>query len=155
VSWEELPSWRAEMRARGKTLVVTNGCFDLLHLGHVNCLEAARNPGVALLVGVSGDHSVRALKGAGRPVNNEQDRTAVLAGLESVDAVCIFSDKTALRFLSVARPDICTKDGDYVLETLNQDERHVVEQAGGRIIILPFVPGKSTTDILQKLSQCD
>lgn len=141
------------MRANGKKLVVTNGCFDVLHLGHVTYLESARNIGDALLVGVNGDNSAQALKGAGRPVNSENDRAAVLAALGSVDGVCIFAEKTAVRFLERAQPDIYVKGGDYTLETLNQEERRVVEQAGGKITIIPLVPGKSTTALLEKISQ--
>ncbi|MGA2801891.1 MAG: D-glycero-beta-D-manno-heptose 1-phosphate adenylyltransferase [Verrucomicrobiota bacterium] len=141
------------MRANGKKLVVTNGCFDVLHLGHVAYLESARNLGDALLVGVNGDNSARELKGAGRPVNSENDRAAVLAALASVDGVCIFADKTATKFLSAAKPDIYVKGGDYTLDTLNQEERHVVESAGGKIVIFPLVPGKSTTALLEKISR--
>ena len=132
VSWEKLPEWRATMRATGKKLVVTNGCFDLLHLGHVTYLEMARNQGDALLVGVNGDNGVRQLKGPDRPLNEEQDRATVLAALESVDGVCVFADSTATRFLVAAQPDIYVKGGDYTLETLNRDERGTVEQAGER-----------------------
>jgi rfaE bifunctional protein nucleotidyltransferase chain/domain len=151
ISWESLPQWRAAMRASGKKVVVTNGCFDLLHLGHVSYLEQARNEGDLLLVGVNGDASVRELKGPERPLNPESDRAAVIAALESVAAVCIFAEKTAMRFLSRAQPDIYVKGGDYTLETLNQDERRTVEQSGGRIVILPLVSGKSTTSLLEKL----
>src|SRR6266481_8564591 len=151
VDWDELPKWRAAMRARGKRLVVTNGCFDLLHVGHVTYLEGARGCGDALLVGVNGDQSVRELKGPGRPLNGEADRAVVLAALESVDAVCIFAEPTALRFLAIAQPDVYVKGGDYTLQTINQDERKVVEQAGGRIVIIPFVEGKSTTGLLKKM----
>jgi len=153
IPWDQLPAWRATMRASGRKLVVTNGCFDLLHLGHVTYLENARNLGDALLIGVNSDASVRELKGPDRPVNNEQDRAAVLAALASVDGACIFTDKTATRFLAAAQPDIYVKGGDYTLDTLNQDERCVVEQAGGRIVIMPIVPGKSTTALLQKISR--
>lgn len=153
VPWDKLSAWRARMRESGRKLVVTNGCFDLLHVGHVTYLETARNLGDALLIGVNGDESVRQLKGAGRPVNSEQDRAAVLAALDSVDGACTFSEKTATRFLSAAQPDIYVKGGDYTLETLNQDERRAVEQSGGRIVIIPFVPGKSTTALLQKISR--
>jgi rfaE bifunctional protein nucleotidyltransferase chain/domain len=153
ISWDQLPAWRAAMRASGRKLVVTNGCFDLLHLGHVTYLETARNLGDALLIGVNSDASVRELKGPERPVNQEQDRAAVLAALASVDGACIFTDKTATRFLAAAEPDIYVKGGDYTLDTLNQDERHAVERAGGRIAILPIVPGKSTTALLQKISR--
>ncbi len=139
------------MRARGQRLVVTNGCFDLLHLGHVTYLETARNHGDALLVGVNSDAAVRELKGPERPVTPEADRAAVLAALESVDGVCIFAESTATRFLAAAQPDVYVKGGDYTLDTLNQDERRTVEEAGGKIVIIPFVPGKSTTATLKKI----
>ena len=153
IAWDQLPAWRAAVKASGKKLVVTNGCFDILHLGHVTYLEPARDQGDALLIGMNGDNAVRELKGAGRPVNSETDRAAVLAALESVNGVCIFTDKTATRFLAAARPDVYVKGGDYTLETLNQDERRAVEQAGGKISIIPFVPGKSTTSLLEKISR--
>ena len=153
IDWAHLPAWRKALRASGKKLVVTNGCFDILHLGHVTYLESARNFGDALLVGINGDEATRQLKGAGRPVNSESDRAAVLAALASVDGVCVFADKTAVKFLSAAKPDIYVKGGDYTLDTLNQDERRAVESAGGKIVIIPFVPGKSTTALLEKISR--
>ena len=152
IAWETLPEWRAAMRASGKRLVVTNGCFDLLHVGHATYLETARQQGDALLVGVNGDAAVRQLKGPDRPLNPEDDRAAVLAALESVDGVCIFVEATATRFLAAARPDIYVKGGDYTLDTLNPEERHMVEQAGGKIVIVPCVPGKSTTALLEKIN---
>ena len=151
IAWEKLPEWRAALRASGKRLVVTNGCFDLLHLGHVTYLETARNQGDALLVGVNGDAAVRQLKGPDRPVTPEDDRAAVLAALESVDGVCIFAESTATRFLAAAQPDIYVKGGDYTLATLNQDERRTVEGTGGKIVMIPFVPGKSTTAMLKRI----
>ncbi len=151
VPWDDLPRWRAALRASGRKLVVTNGCFDLLHLGHVTYLENARKQGDVLLVGLNGDNSVLQLKGPGRPVNGEQDRAAVLAALESVDAVCIFAERTANRFLTVIQPDIYVKGGDYTIDTINQEERRTVEQAGGRVVIIPVVPGKSTTALLEKI----
>ena len=150
---DTLPQWRQAFRASGKNLVVTNGCFDILHPGHVTYLEAARNLGDGLLVGINGDEAARQLKGPNRPVNSQDDRAVVLAALESVSAVCIFSEKTATRFLDRAQPDVYAKGGDYTLDTLNQDERRAVEAAGGKIKILPFVPGKSTTAILEKISR--
>ena len=153
IAWDDLPAWRKQFRASGKKLVVTNGCFDILHPGHVTYLETSRNFGDALLVGVNGDEATRQLKGAGRPVNSENDRAAVLAALQSVDGVCVFADKTATKFLTAAQPDIYVKGGDYTLDTLNQDERRAVESAGGKIVIVPFVPGKSTTALLEKISR--
>jgi D-glycero-beta-D-manno-heptose 1-phosphate adenylyltransferase len=149
---KRLLEWRRTCCGPGKKLVVTNGCFDLLHLGHVTYLQAARNLGDALLIGVNDDASVRQLKGPGRPLNTETDRAAVLAALQSVDAVCIFSEVTAADFLSAAKPDIYVKGGDYTLESLNQEERRLVEQAGGRIEIIPLVAGKSTTALRQKMA---
>ncbi len=149
IPYVELAAWRDANR-HSEQLVVTNGCFDLLHLGHVTYLETARNLGTALLVGVNGDAAVRGLKGEGRPINSEQDRALVLAALESVTYVCIFSDVRATDFLSRARPNIYVKGGDYTLETLDQDERRTVEAAGGTIHLIPFVPGKSTTSVLQR-----
>jgi rfaE bifunctional protein nucleotidyltransferase chain/domain len=153
IAWDKLTEWRTAMRASGQKLVVTNGCFDILHLGHVTYLENARNRGAALLVGINGDEAARQLKGPGRPVNAEADRAAVLAALASVDGVCIFAEKAATKFLSAAKPDIYVKGGDYTLDTLNQDERRAVESAGGKIVIVPFVPGKSTTALLGKISR--
>ncbi|MGA2686045.1 MAG: adenylyltransferase/cytidyltransferase family protein [Verrucomicrobiota bacterium] len=153
IPWDQLPAWRASFRAAGKRLVVTNGCFDLLHLGHVTYLESARHLGDALLVGINGDAAARQLKGEGRPVNSEADRAAVLAALASVDRVCIFKEPTAVTFLAAARPDVYVKGGDYTLDTLNQEERRTVESGGGKITIIPLVPGKSTTALLEKISR--
>lgn len=148
---ERLAAWRQRLRADGRPLVVTNGCFDLLHVGHVAYLEAARALGGALLVGVNGDDSVRQLKGPDRPLNSEGDRARVLAALSCVDGVCIFPEKRATRFLSESQPDLYVKGGDYTLETMDQDERRAVESGGGRIQFLSFVPGKSTTGIIERL----
>jgi rfaE bifunctional protein nucleotidyltransferase chain/domain len=153
IAWDDLPRWRAAMRASGKRLVVTNGCFDLLHVGHVTYLEMARSHGDRLLVGLNGDESVRQLKGPDRPITPEDERAAVLGALESVDGVCIFTERTATRFLTAAQPDVYVKGGDYTLDTLNQDERQAVESAGGRIVIIPFVPGKSTTVLLKQIKE--
>ena len=153
LAWEQLPAWRADLRASGKRLVVTNGCFDILHLGHVTYLESARNLGDALLVGLNGDGSVRQLKGPARPVNFEADRAALLAALESVNGVCVFPEETATTFLAHAQPDVYAKGGDYTLESLNSEERRVVEQAGGKVVILPIVPGRSTTALLAAIAR--
>jgi rfaE bifunctional protein nucleotidyltransferase chain/domain len=153
ITWEKLPEWRAALRTAGRRLVVTNGCFDLLHLGHVTYLENARNQGDALLVGVNGDDAVRQLKGADRPLNEEAERAAVIASLQAVDGVCVFAERTATRFLAAAQPDVYVKGGDYSLETLNPEERRTVETAGGKIVIIPFVPGKSTTALLNKIAK--
>ena len=151
ISLDSLPEWRAQFRATGRRLVVTNGCFDILHAGHVTYLETARNRGAALLIGLNGDGSVRQLKGPGRPINSEADRATVLAALECVDAVSVFPEKTATAFLRAAQPDIYVKGGDYTIDTLDQEERRAVEESGGQVLIIPFVPGKSTTALLEKI----
>ena len=147
---DALPAWRSALRAQGKKLIVTNGCFDILHVGHVTYLEAARQQGDTLLVGLNSDVSVRQLKGEGRPVNSEADRAAVLAALQAVDAVCVFPEIRATRFLSLAQPDIYVKGGDFSVEQLPKEERDIVASCGGKIITIGFVPGKSTTALLDK-----
>lgn len=148
---EALAKWRDGLRRNSQRLVATNGCFDLLHAGHVTYLEAARHQGDALLVGVNSDAAVRALKGPGRPVNSENDRALVVASLQCVDAVFVFQEQDAVKFLQTVRPEIYVKGGDYTIDTINQDERSVIESIGGKIVILGHVPGKSTTGLLQKL----
>ena len=146
-----LPAWREELRRGGGKLVATNGCFDLLHHGHVSYLQQARLLGDALLVGLTSDANVRQLKGPGRPVNREGNRAAVVAALESVDAVFVFPEPDARHFLEAVRPDIYAKGGDYTMETINQDERRVLEKLGVKIVILPAVPGQSTSAMLERL----
>ena len=148
---DRLPDWRAEVRASGRRLVATNGCFDLLHAGHVTYLEEARSRGDLLLVGLNGDASVRELKGAGRPINREDDRALVLAALAAVDAVAIFPEVRAVRFLALAQPDLYVKGGDYTLDTINQEERRIVEEAGGHIVFQSFLPGRSTSRVLERM----
>src|SRR5439155_18875350 len=153
LSTEALPAWRKNLRDLHKRLVMTNGVFDILHLGHVSYLEAARNQGEALLVAVNGDASVRQIKGPDRPINSEADRAAVLAALSSVDAVCIFRESNVLRLLELIEPDIYAKGGDYTIDTIIQEERRLVEQMGGKVVVLSGVPGKSTSALLDKLSR--
>ena len=152
LSLKKLPVWRQKLRESNRRLVVTNGCFDLLHAGHVTYLEQSAAQGYLLLVGCNGDDSVRELKGSGRPVNGEEDRALVLAGLESVGAVVVFHEKNAVNFLRMAQPDVYVKGGDYTLETLVTDEREVIEESGGEIVIIPFVPGKSTSSIIERMN---
>lgn len=153
VPYTQLTAWREAYRASGKTLVATNGCFDLLHLGHVTYLEAASELGDCLLVGVNGDQSVASLKGPSRPLNPEMDRALVLAALECVGAVTIFPETLATQFLEFAQPDVYVKGGDYSPETLNRSERETVEKGGGRIVIIPAVSGKSTSHLVNKMNQ--
>jgi len=147
-----LSTWRQAQRQAGKKLVVTNGCFDLLHAGHVTYLEQARALGDELLIGLNSDAAVQHLKGSHRPVNCEADRAIVLAALGCVDAVSVFNEQTAASFLTATQPDVYVKGGDYSLETINQEERRIVEQAGGKIVIVSLVPNRSTTGILAKIA---
>jgi len=153
LSLDALPGWRSALRVQGKRLVVTNGCFDILHAGHVTYLDAARQQGDALLVGLNGDASVRQLKGEKRPINPQGDRAAVLAALQAVDAVCIFPEMRATRFLALAQPDIYVKGGDFTVEQLPKEERDIVAGFGGKIVTLGFVAGKSTTALQEKISR--
>ena len=141
----------AEIRESGNKIVATNGCFDLLHVGHVRYLQAARAVGGALVVGINGDESTRKLKGDGRPINNEQDRAEVVAALECVDLVTIFPEVRAVRFLESAAPDVYVKGGDYTVDTLDKSERLVLEKIGAEIRIIPFEKGYSTSGLLEKL----
>ena len=150
LSVKELGDWRRGEKSAGRRVVVTNGCFDLLHVGHVRFLQEARALGDTLLVGLNGDGSVRELKGAGRPVNPEADRAEVLAALGCVDAVMVFPEKRATRFLEVAQPDIYVKGGDYRPEDLDADEQAAVKKVGGQVKVLKLTPGKSTTAVLAK-----
>ena len=152
VTLEQLPASREQLRENGKRLVVTNGCFDLLHAGHVSNLEQAAAHGDVLLGGCNGDESVRELKGPSRPLNAEGDRALGLAALASVGAVAIFPEKRAVNFLRLAKPDVYVKGGDYTPETLDADECEAVESARGEIAIIPFVPGKSTTSIIERMN---
>jgi len=152
VSLEQLPAWREALREAGQRLVATNGCFDLLHAGHVTYLEQAATRGDVLLIGCNGDESVRQLKGPSRPLNPEADRALVLAALESVGAVAVFPEKRAENFLRLAKPDVYVKGGDYTPETLDAGERAAVESGGGEVVIIPFVPGKSTTGLIERMN---
>jgi rfaE bifunctional protein nucleotidyltransferase chain/domain len=151
VNVKELAQIAKAMRAAGKRLVITNGCFDLLHLGHVRYLQAARALGDVLAVGLNGDQSVRELKGADRPINNERDRAELLAALEDVDFVAIFPEVRATRFLETVAPEIYVKGGDYTPDTLNAEERAIMEKIGTEIHFIPFEPGYSTSRIIERL----
>jgi rfaE bifunctional protein nucleotidyltransferase chain/domain len=141
--------WRAEQRAAGRIVVFTNGCFDLLHAGHVQYLAWARTQGDALIVGLNSDDSVRALKGADRPFTRFADRAAVLAALRSVDVVVGFDARTPEVLLDRIAPDIHVKSAQYRIEEL--PERYVVESHGGRILLAPHQAGRSTTDIVARV----
>src|SRR3712207_5874269 len=147
----ELLRVRAELRAAGRRLVFTNGCFDILHVGHVRYLAAARRLGDALLVAVNSDASVRALKGPGRPVMGEAERAGMLAALSSVDFVTVFDEESPRRVIAELLPDVVVKGGDYALDEIHGREE--VERAGGRVLALPFVEGASTTSVIQRIKE--
>jgi rfaE bifunctional protein nucleotidyltransferase chain/domain len=140
---------RARLRAEGRRLVFTNGCFDLLHVGHVRYLQEARSLGDALLVAINSDRAVRELKGAGRPVMSEAERAEVLAALEAVSYVTVFDELSPRTLIANLLPDVLAKGGDYALDEIHGREE--VERAGGRVVALPFVEGASTTDIIQRI----
>ena len=146
----ELAAIAEDFRASGRRLVFTNGCFDLLHVGHVRYLQAARSLGDALLVAVNGDASVRALKGPTRPINSEDDRAEVLAALACVDYVTTFHTERVTELVREIRPQVYAKGGDYTLDSLNPEERAALEEVGAEIRLLALVPGKSTTAIIEK-----
>jgi rfaE bifunctional protein nucleotidyltransferase chain/domain len=148
---QELERVSAELRSQGKRVVATNGCFDILHVGHVRILNAAREQGDVLIVGVNADESVCRLKGPSRPVNNETDRAEVLSNLKSVDYVSIFGEDTAIEFLTAVKPHIYVKGADYTTASL--PETPTVEKYGGEVRLLELVPGKSTTAIVRKMQQ--
>jgi rfaE bifunctional protein nucleotidyltransferase chain/domain len=151
ISLENVGDRAKQLRETGKTLVATNGCFDLLHVGHIRYLQAARAKGDVLIVGLNADASVRDLKGAGRPLNSENDRAEVLAALECVDLVTIFPELRATRFIEAVRPNVYVKGGDYTSETLDAEERAALEKIGAKIDIVPFEKGYSTSRLLEQL----
>lgn len=146
---DELLSERARLRAAGKSLVFTNGVFDILHIGHVRYLSQARALGDALVVAVNSDASVRELKGPERPLTAENDRAEILAALESVDYVTIFAELSPRSLIAALLPDVLVKGGDYALDQIHGREE--VEAAGGRVVSLPFVPGASTSSIIDRV----
>lgn len=147
----EALAWRADLARAGRTLVVTNGCFDLLHRGHVEYLGAARDQGDALLVLLNADLSIRTLKGPGRPVLPEADRAVILAGLAAVSAVVVFATPRCTAEIAQLRPEVYVKGGDYTLATLDPEERDALKAAGVRIVFIPFRAGCSTSAILAQV----
>lgn len=141
------------LRAQGRKLVLTNGCFDLLHAGHIRYLQAARALGDALAVALNGDDSVRSLKGAARPLNSERDRAEVVAALACVDYAVIFPEMRVTHLIEKVRPSIYVKGGDYTPATLDSEERAALEKIGAEIRILPFEPGHSTSRLIERIKK--
>jgi len=150
-SREEAKKIAAALRAAGKKVVFTNGCFDILHAGHVRYLAAARALGDRLIVGLNSDRSVKGLKGPGRPINSEGDRAEVLAALAAVDHVVIFDEPTAESLVAELRPDIYAKGGDYRQEDL--PEARAAAACGGRTVLVPQTPGRSSSIIIAKIKE--
>ena len=151
-SAEDVRKLRDELDRQGKRLVFTNGCFDLLHAGHVRYLAQARALGDALVVALNSDESVRELKGPSRPINNEEDRAEILTALKSVDAVCVFTEPRVTGLIEQIKPHVYAKGGDYTIASLNPEERAALDFVGAEIEILPLVPGRSTTSTLKRMS---
>jgi rfaE bifunctional protein nucleotidyltransferase chain/domain len=148
---DEAILWFGREKRNRRRIVFTNGCFDVLHPGHIRSLEQARDLGDALIVGLNSDASVHQLKGAGRPVLPEQERAEILAALECVDGVVVFDDLTPREVISRLLPDVLVKGGDWAGDKIVGREE--VEAAGGRVVSAPVVPGYSTTDILRKIRE--
>ncbi len=138
-----------ELRLSGKKIVFTNGCFDIIHAGHVRYLSTAKNFGDVLIVGLNTDESVRRLKGNSRPINNQDDRAEVLLGLKAVDHVIFFGEATAENLIAEVKPNVYVKGGDYTLATL--PEAQIVQRYGGRVELVNLVAGRSTTNIVAKI----
>jgi rfaE bifunctional protein nucleotidyltransferase chain/domain len=148
---DEAILWFGREKRNRRRIVFTNGCFDVLHPGHIRSLEQARDLGDALIVGLNSDASVRQLKGAGRPVLPEQERAEIVAALECVDGVVVFDDLTPREVISRLLPDVLVKGGDWAGDKIVGREE--VEAVGGRVVSAPVVPGYSTTDILRKICE--
>jgi D-beta-D-heptose 7-phosphate kinase/D-beta-D-heptose 1-phosphate adenosyltransferase len=149
LSLDELLAERARLRTAGRKLVFTNGVFDILHVGHVRYLAAARALGDALLVAINSDASVRELKGAGRPLMNQNERAEILAALRATSYVTIFDDLSPRTLIAALLPDVLVKGGDYALDEIHGREE--VEAAGGRVLSLPFVEGVSSSGIIDRM----
>lgn len=148
---EEAVTVRKKTRTDGKSMVMTNGCFDLLHVGHISYLHASKKLGDTLWVLINSDESVRALKGPTRPIESEAERAYCLAALSCVDYVVVFDNPRLVDEIELLQPDIYTKAGDYTIETLHQGERAAFEAAGTEIEFLPFLKGFSTTKMIEKI----
>ncbi len=151
VRLEELSDRCEKLRSAGKKIVATNGCFELLHVGHVRYLQAARALGDLLVVGLNGDNSVHELKGAGRPITTQRDRAEILAALAFVDLVTVFPDLRAAKFLAAVRPAVYVKGGDYTPETLDEEELAILKEIEAAIRLIPFEAGYSTSGLIEQI----
>ena len=148
---ERIEDFCAALREAGQKVVFTNGCFDILHAGHVRYLQEARAQGDCLVLGLNSDESVRRLKGLTRPINSELDRAEVVGALKSVDYVVLFGEQTAESLIAKVRPAVYVKGGDYTLDTL--PEAKIVQSYGGSVHFVKMVEGRSTTNVIRKISE--
>jgi D-beta-D-heptose 7-phosphate kinase/D-beta-D-heptose 1-phosphate adenosyltransferase len=139
------------LRREGKRIVFTNGCFDILHAGHVRYLKKAKNLGDVLIVGLNSDSSVRKIKGKDRPINNQKDRAEVLSALESVDYVVIFAEETPEKLIKMVMPDVLVKGSDWKGKKIAGGD--IVKKNGGRVVLIPLLKGRSTTKVIQKIKE--
>ncbi|MGC1320906.1 MAG: adenylyltransferase/cytidyltransferase family protein [Candidatus Udaeobacter sp.] len=151
VELKELSDRCEELRSAGKKIVATNGCFDLLHVGHVRYLQTARALGDVLVVGLNGDGSVHELKGVARPITTQSDRAEILAALACVDLVTIFPEIRATKFLAAVRPAVYVKGGDYTSETLDEEEHAILKEIDAAIRLIPFETGYSTSGLIEQI----
>ena len=142
----KLVAFIKKAKAQGKKIVFTNGCFDILHAGHVSSIEFAKSKGDILVIGLNSDSSIKGLKGPGRPINKQADRALVLAALGAVDAVCLFSQKTPLELIKLVKPDVLVKGADY------KNKEVVGAQFAGKVVLFPLLKGRSTTNLINKIS---
>jgi len=151
ITREQVSQIVSQLKREGRKVAFTNGCFDLLHIGHLELLEHARKLGDILIVGLNSDDSVRRLKGPQRPINTQLDRARILAALEVVDYVVIFDEDTPLELIQTVMPDFLIKGGDYNPDAIVGSE--FVESYGGKVIVFPLVRGKSTSDLINTIFQ--
>ena len=149
VGKEKLAKILAKARARGRRIVFTNGCFDIIHAGHVKYLDSARKLGDVLVIGLNSDRSVRKLKGPSRPINPEKDRATVLAALAAVDYVTVFGEDTPGNLIKTLKPDVLVKGGDWKIKDIVGGV--LVKSRGGKVISIPFVKGRSTSSVIKKI----
>lgn len=152
LDWSKLKAWREKWREEGKKVVFTNGCFDLLHAGHIWLFKKGKELGDVLVVAVNSDSSLRRLKGPQRPVFPLKERLEILAAVEEIDVLTAFSQDTPQKIIALLRPDILVKGGDWPPDQIVG--RKEVEESGGRVVLIPYLPGLSTTQLIQKIIAC-
>jgi len=142
----QLAAFVKKQKAAGRKIVFTNGCFDILHAGHIKSIEFAKNKGDILVLGLNSDASVKRLKGAKRPINKQADRAILLAALQAVDAVCVFGQDTPLELIKIVRPDVLVKGADY------KNKEVVGAEFAGKVVLFPLLKGRSTTNLINKMA---